>query len=112
MAATGVVGFALVGDGQAPALPDAGDQHGGLGPDVDRLGGPDDRGDRARLVLLGARAMRLVDQSRLARAAPALRLPAHVYERLHESRWVEGVGAYLTAAEVDRIFTDDDAVAA
>ena len=39
-------------------------------------------------------------------------LPAHVYERLHESRWVEGVGAYLTAAEVDRIFTDDDAVAA
>jgi hypothetical protein len=34
-------------------------------------------------------------------------LPAHVFARLHESRWVEGVGAFLTAAEVDAIFTAD-----
>ncbi len=33
-------------------------------------------------------------------------LPAHVYAHLHENRWVEGVGAFLTAAEVDAIFTD------
>src|SRR3990170_5595178 len=31
-------------------------------------------------------------------------LPAHVFARLHESRWVEGAGAFLTAAEVDAIF--------
>jgi hypothetical protein len=34
-------------------------------------------------------------------------LPAHVYARLHESKWVEGVGAFLTATEVDQIFTAD-----
>ena len=34
-------------------------------------------------------------------------LPAHVFARLHESRWVEGAGAYLTLAEVDAIFADD-----
>jgi hypothetical protein len=33
-------------------------------------------------------------------------LPAHVYARLHEARWVEGVGAWLTAEEVDGIFAD------
>ncbi len=33
-------------------------------------------------------------------------LPAHVYARLHESRWVEAVGAFLTVEEVDRIFAD------
>jgi hypothetical protein len=32
-------------------------------------------------------------------------LPAHTYARLHEARWVDGVGAYLTAEEVDAIFT-------
>jgi hypothetical protein len=31
-------------------------------------------------------------------------LPPHVYARLHEARWVDGVGAYLTAEEVDAIF--------
>lgn len=31
-------------------------------------------------------------------------LPAHVFARLHESRWVDGVGAFLTAAEVDSVF--------
>jgi hypothetical protein len=31
-------------------------------------------------------------------------LPVHVFARLHESRWVDGVGAFLTAAEVDSIF--------
>jgi hypothetical protein len=31
-------------------------------------------------------------------------LPAHVFARLHESRWVEGAGAFLLAAEVDAIF--------
>ena len=34
-------------------------------------------------------------------------LPAHVYARLHENRWVDGVGAFLTAAEVDAIFTGE-----
>jgi hypothetical protein len=33
-------------------------------------------------------------------------LPAHVFARLHESRWVEGAGAFLTSAEVDALFTD------
>jgi hypothetical protein len=31
-------------------------------------------------------------------------LPAHVFARLHENRWVEGAGAFLTAAEVDVVF--------
>ena len=31
-------------------------------------------------------------------------LPPHVFARLHESRWVEGAGAFLTAAEVASIF--------
>ncbi len=31
-------------------------------------------------------------------------LPPHVFARLHENRWVEGAGAFLTAAEVDGIF--------
>lgn len=31
-------------------------------------------------------------------------LPGHVYARLFECRWVEGAGAFLTVAEVDRIF--------
>jgi len=33
-------------------------------------------------------------------------LPAHVFVRLHESRWVEGAGAFLTSAEVERIFVE------
>ncbi len=33
-------------------------------------------------------------------------LPGHVYARLHESRWVEGAGAFLTAEEVDRVFVE------
>src|SRR4030095_2755065 len=32
-------------------------------------------------------------------------LPAHVFARLHEARWVDGVGAFLTAEEVDACFT-------
>ena len=35
-------------------------------------------------------------------------LPAHVFQRLHESRWVEGAGGFLTTDEVDAIFTDTD----
>ena len=31
-------------------------------------------------------------------------LPPHVFSRLHECRWVDGVGAFLTAAEVDAMF--------
>jgi len=31
-------------------------------------------------------------------------LPPHVFARLHESRWVEGAGAFLLAAEVDVVF--------
>ncbi len=38
-------------------------------------------------------------------------LPAHVYARLHESRWVEGAGAWLTVEEVDGIFGTWPAVA-
>ena len=34
-------------------------------------------------------------------------LPAHVFARLHESRWVDGVGAFLTSEEVDLIFSSD-----
>ena len=34
-------------------------------------------------------------------------LPAHVFARLHKCLWVDGVGAYLTAAEVDAIFSTD-----
>jgi hypothetical protein len=33
-------------------------------------------------------------------------LPPHVFARLHANQWVEGVGAFLLAAEVDRIFVD------
>lgn len=33
-------------------------------------------------------------------------LPGHVFARLHESKWVEGAGAFLTAEEVDRIFVE------
>jgi hypothetical protein len=31
-------------------------------------------------------------------------LPPHVFARLHEARWVDGVGAFLTAEEVDAVF--------
>lgn len=31
-------------------------------------------------------------------------LPPHVFARLHESKWVEGAGAFLTREEVERIF--------
>lgn len=34
-------------------------------------------------------------------------LPAHVYARLHEARWVDGVGAFLTTEEVDAIFKEE-----
>jgi hypothetical protein len=34
-------------------------------------------------------------------------LPAHVFARLHESRWVEAVGAFLTAQEVGGVFVED-----
>jgi hypothetical protein len=34
-------------------------------------------------------------------------LPAHVFARLHENKWIEGVGAYLAASEVDGVFTPD-----
>lgn len=34
-------------------------------------------------------------------------LPAHVFARLHESRWVEGAGAFFTAAEVEPIFASE-----
>jgi len=33
-------------------------------------------------------------------------LPLHVYARLHEARWVDGVGAFLTSDEVEAIFSD------
>lgn len=33
-------------------------------------------------------------------------LPAHTFARLHEARWVDGVGAFLTAEEVDACFRD------
>jgi len=33
-------------------------------------------------------------------------LPGHVFARLHENRWVAGVGAYLTKDEVDGVFVD------
>jgi Phage Terminase len=32
-------------------------------------------------------------------------LPEHVYRRLHENEWVEGVGAFLTEQEVEAVFT-------
>jgi hypothetical protein len=38
------------------------------------------------------------------RAQQERTLPAHVFARLHLNQWVEGVGAFLTAAEVDGIF--------
>ncbi len=31
-------------------------------------------------------------------------LPEHVYARLHECRWVEGAGAWLSVAQVDGVF--------
>jgi hypothetical protein len=31
-------------------------------------------------------------------------LPVHVFSRLHECRWVDNVGAFLTGAEVDGVF--------
>lgn len=34
-------------------------------------------------------------------------LPAHVYARLHESKWVFGEGAFLTLEEVNRVFSND-----
>jgi hypothetical protein len=34
-------------------------------------------------------------------------LPPHVFARLHENRWVEGVGAFLTATDVDAVFGSD-----
>ena len=40
------------------------------------------------------------------RAQQQRTLPPHVYARLHENRWVDGVGAFLTAAEVDGIFVE------
>jgi len=33
-------------------------------------------------------------------------LPPHVFARLHEARWVDGVGAFLTAEEVDAVFSE------
>jgi Phage Terminase len=33
-------------------------------------------------------------------------LPPHVFARLHLNQWVDGVGAFLTGAEVDAIFVD------
>lgn len=33
-------------------------------------------------------------------------LPRHVFARLHLNQWVEGVGAWLTADEVDSVFGD------
>jgi hypothetical protein len=33
-------------------------------------------------------------------------LPTHVFARLHECRWVEGAGAWLSADQVDAIFSD------
>ena len=39
-------------------------------------------------------------------------LPAHVYARLHENKWIDGVGAFLTADEVDAIFTGEIPAAA
>jgi hypothetical protein len=38
-------------------------------------------------------------------------LPPHVFARLHESKWVEGAGAFLTREEVDRIFAGSSAAA-
>lgn len=34
-------------------------------------------------------------------------LPPHVFARLHQNRWVDGVGAFLTAAEIDAVFAAD-----
>ena len=33
-------------------------------------------------------------------------LPPHVFARLHLNEWVDGVGAFLTAAEVDAVFVE------
>lgn len=34
-------------------------------------------------------------------------LPAHVFARLHESRWVEGAGAFLSESEVAVVFSEE-----
>jgi hypothetical protein len=34
-------------------------------------------------------------------------LPSHVFARLHENRWVAGVGAFLRGTEVDAVFASD-----
>ena len=34
-------------------------------------------------------------------------LPPHVFKRLHQNLWVDGVGAFFTSAEVDAIFRPD-----
>ena len=39
-------------------------------------------------------------------AQQARTLPPHVYQRLHGGVWVEGVGAFLTSAEVEAVFAD------
>lgn len=38
------------------------------------------------------------------RAQQERTLPSHVFARLHLGRWVEGAGAFLSAAEVDGVF--------
>jgi hypothetical protein len=40
------------------------------------------------------------------RAQQERTLPAHVFARLHLGLWVEGAGAFLSAAEVDGVFAD------
>jgi hypothetical protein len=40
------------------------------------------------------------------RAQQQRTLPPHVFARLHLNQWVDGVGAFLTAAEVDAIFVE------
>lgn len=40
------------------------------------------------------------------RAQQERTLPRHVFARLHLNQWIEGAGAFLTAAEVDSIFTE------
>jgi hypothetical protein len=34
-------------------------------------------------------------------------LPEHVFRRLHQNEWVDGFGAFLSSAEVERIFTTE-----
>jgi hypothetical protein len=40
------------------------------------------------------------------RAQQERTLPRHVFARLHLNQWIEGAGAFLTAAEVDQIFVE------